>query len=290
MNAEFHVTTGSYFAGKGIVTEAEGDQPGCLAALRENVMQMGFRPQVYGNVKGFYNPDPSLEDMLFWSMKQGISLPMVTASTDGTKLQYEQALVANGFGATIVQDGMLGPKSEDIKKDAFDLIKYATKLKQSISDYVVNGTSSIRVFVVAEGDPKQKESLNYLKMGDGPSYFFRQDMILCHMEIIKTVRRILNGGSVLLDNSKNPTISVAAYAKHDIPKGHKIGHPIGSFDIRGEAVKIAKNPSHVPLGLLADITFKRNMEKGQMVCWDDIEMPDSLALRAWRAIARRILK
>ena len=163
MNAEFHVTTGSYFVGKGIITEAEGDQPGSLAVLHENVVQMGFRPLVYGNVKGFYNPDPTVEDMLFWSKKQGLSLPMVTASTDGTKLQYEQALVANRFGATIVQDGMLGFRSEDIKKSAFELLKKAGKIKHSISDYVVNGKSSIRVFIVAEGDPRQKESLSHVR-------------------------------------------------------------------------------------------------------------------------------
>ena len=44
---------------------------------------------------------------------------MVTASTDGTKMQYEQALVANFFGTAIAKDGMLGPKSEDIKESAY---------------------------------------------------------------------------------------------------------------------------------------------------------------------------
>ena len=42
MNSEFQVTTGSFFAGRGYLTEAEGDQPGSLAALRENVLSMGF--------------------------------------------------------------------------------------------------------------------------------------------------------------------------------------------------------------------------------------------------------
>ena len=41
--------------------------------------------------------------MLHWSRRNGISLPMVTAFTDGTKLQIEQALVANGLGATIAR-------------------------------------------------------------------------------------------------------------------------------------------------------------------------------------------
>ena len=46
MDSELQVTTGSYFVRRGFITEAEGDQPGCLAALRENVIQMGCTPSV----------------------------------------------------------------------------------------------------------------------------------------------------------------------------------------------------------------------------------------------------
>ncbi|MDP2654671.1 MAG: NAD(P)-dependent oxidoreductase [Candidatus Omnitrophota bacterium] len=290
MDAEFHVTTGSYFVGKGVVTEADGDQPGCLAALREDVTAMGFKPVVYGNVKGFYNPNPAIEDMRFWSKKQGISLAMVTGATDGTKLQYEQALVANGFGAAIYQDGMLGWDAENIAKSAFDLVEHARKLSQPISDYVVNGKSPVRVFIVAEGDPRQKDALEYLKMGPGPYYFFHNNAILCHMEIIKTVRRILNGGPVLLDNSSAPTVSIAAITKHKIVKGHAIRHPLGSFDIRGIAVRIKDHADHVPMGLLSDVIFKRDVDEGQMVRWDDVEVPESLALKAWHTVAQRVLK
>ncbi len=53
MNTELQVTTGSYFARRGLISEAEGDQPGSLAALHEDVVQMGFQPLVYGNMKGF---------------------------------------------------------------------------------------------------------------------------------------------------------------------------------------------------------------------------------------------
>jgi predicted dinucleotide-utilizing enzyme len=35
MSAEFHVSVGSYFCSRGVLTEAEGDQPGSLAACRE---------------------------------------------------------------------------------------------------------------------------------------------------------------------------------------------------------------------------------------------------------------
>jgi len=91
MNSELQVTTGSYFVGRGFITEAEGDQPGCLAALRENVVQMGFRPLVYGNIKGFLNHHPTRAEMEFWARKQNLSLEQVTSFTDGTKIQFEQA-------------------------------------------------------------------------------------------------------------------------------------------------------------------------------------------------------
>ncbi len=75
MGTEFHVTAGSYFATQGMLTEAEGDQPGCLAALHEEAVSMGFRPLVYGNIKGFLNHTPTEEDMRYWSHRNGIAWP-----------------------------------------------------------------------------------------------------------------------------------------------------------------------------------------------------------------------
>src|SRR5699024_5879525 len=92
MNAELQVTTGSYFARRGFITEAEGDQPGCLASLHENVIQMGFKPLVYGNIKGFMNLDPTVKEMEYWSKKNGVRLDMTTSFTDGTKVHIDQTL------------------------------------------------------------------------------------------------------------------------------------------------------------------------------------------------------
>ena len=40
LNPEFHVTTGSFFVGQGLLTEAEGDQPGCQASLVEEARSL----------------------------------------------------------------------------------------------------------------------------------------------------------------------------------------------------------------------------------------------------------
>ena len=288
MNSEFHVTTGSYFVDKGLVTEAEGDQPGVLAMLHEEAISMGFKPLVYGNIKGFLNHNPTLVDMQYWSKKSGISLNMVTSFTDGTKVQIEQALVANGLHAGIAKDGLIGLSDDDMKDGGSTLAKKAKELGYPISDYLLSPKLPAGVFLAVEHNENQKDALRYYKMGDGPFYILERTFHLCHLEIIKTIQRVLTGGGVLLNNSANPTISVATIAKHDLKPGDTIKKGIGSFDVRGIAINIKNNPTHIPIGLLANAVIKKTVKAGQQLQFDDVEIPESLALHAWQNIVDRI--
>jgi predicted homoserine dehydrogenase-like protein len=281
MDSELHVTTGSYLARKGKITEAEGDQPGCLAALRENAVQMGFKPLVYGNIKGFLNLMPTLEDMQYWSQKQGISLDQVASFTDGTKVQIEQAFVANGLGAGIYQPGLLGTVAEDIRSGGSVLADAAKRLGQPISDYILSPKSPAGVFIVAEHEESQKDYLRYLKMGEGPYYTLVQNFHLCHLEVAKTIRRIVNGGDVLLNNTTNPQAGVVAVAKQSLAPGDVIKRGIGSFEVRGIAVKLEDHWNNVPIGLLSNAVITKPVEPGQILSFDDVELQDSLALNAW---------
>lgn len=285
MNAELQVTTGSYFAKRGFITEAEGDQPGCLASLHENVVQMGFKPLVYGNIKGFLNLDPNIEDMTYWSKRNGVRLDMTTSFTDGTKVQIEQVLVANGLGAGIAVDGLLAPSSDDLNETGVILAEEANRIGYPICEYVLAPKAPPGVFITAEHDIRQKDALRYYKLGEGPYYTILQNYHLCHLEVVKTIKRVINGGGVLLNNGENPTVSAAAIAKRRLLQGEKIEKGIGSFQVRGEAVRIETHPNHVPIGLLVNAVLKRNIEKGQIITFDDVELPESLALNAWRETA-----
>ena len=287
MNTELQVTTGSYFARRGRISEAEGDQPGSLAALREDVIQMGFQPLVYGNMKGFLNLNPTREDMVYWATQQGISLPLVTAFTDGTKVQYEQVLVANGSGADIFQPGLLGPVVGSVEDGGEQLAQYAQALGQPISDYILSSTASSSklpagVFITATHDAAQQEFLRYYKLGSGPYYTISRDFHLPHLEIVKTIRRMAAGRDPLLTNGLLPVCSVAALAKRPLAAGTLIEHSIGNFDIRGSAVRIVDDPDHIPLGLLSGAILKHGIEPGQSIQVCDVDIPDSLALTAWR--------
>lgn len=289
MNAEFHVTCGSWFVGRGLLTEAAGDQPGSLALLAREARGMGFEPLVYGNMKGFLNTDPTPDDMAAWAARQGISVPMVTSFTDGTKVQVEQALVANGLGAGIVRRGLLGPATTDLQEGADVLCAAAERAGRPVSDYVLGRGLPHGVFVAARHDGRHRDALRYLKMGDGPNYVLVRPAVLTYLEIAATVRELLDEGRILLDNGRRPAASVAAVAKRALEPGEEIPHGIGSFAVRGEAVRIAEAPGHLPIGLMQGARMRRRVPAGEVVALDDVDLPYSLALRAWLETERAAL-
>jgi predicted homoserine dehydrogenase-like protein len=286
MNCEFQVTSGSAFVECGLLTEAEGDQPGCLAMLRREIVSMGFEPLVYGNVKGFLNRTPEPDEMKYWSGRQGISTAQTTSFTDGTKLQIEQTLVANSFGAGIAQPGLLGPENGDLMAGGRILAAEAQKLGRPISDYVLcPGIPG--VFITATHEEFQKPFLSYLKLGDGPFYTLIKGYHLCHLEIPRTVRGVVESNDILMNNSASPEISVNTIAKRDLAEGHLVEQGIGSFDVRGEAIEIAADPDHVPIGLMKNARLTRSVEAGEPLTLADVELPDSLAIRLWKDIVAK---
>lgn len=286
MNSEFHVTCGSYFVGKGYLTESEGDQPGSLAALAQDAEAMGFRPLVYGNMKGFLDLDPSLNSMRHWAQRHGFTLEQVTSFTDGTKLQCEQALVANGLGATIARPGMLGLAAEDKGSAQAELARRALALGSPISDYILHSSLPPGVFIAANHDDAEREALRAYKLGPGPAYVLERPFHLCALEIGKTIRGVLRGERPLLDNSAAPRISVATVAKRNLPAGHRIRRGMGGFDLRGEAVIASECPGHLPIGVVHDAVLVHSVPAGCRLSWQDVELPDSLAVRIARELFR----
>jgi predicted homoserine dehydrogenase-like protein len=284
MNTEFHVTQGSAFVDRGYLSEAEGDQPGSIAALAEDAAQMGFDVLVYGNLKGFLNHHPSESEMAYWGQKQGISLAQVTAFTDGTKLQMEQALVANGSGATLLRRGMAGLSGPDRLEAAQELGRLATGLGRPVADYLIGSGYPPGVFLVAGTDRQEAEALRYMKMGPGPCYVLERPFHFCALEIPKTIRRAFRGEPPLLNNGRKPAINVLAVAKRDLRAGERIARGMGGFDLRGEAAMAADFPGHVPIGAVFDAMLARDVPAGESLRWDDIELPDDPACRIARML------
>lgn len=289
LNAEFHTTLGSHFVDQGLLTEAEGDQPGCLAALDEEARAMGFTPLVYGNMKAFLDRNPSPEDMRFWADKQDYSVPMVTSFTDGTKVQIEQCLVANGLNAGIAQEDLIGLETGDLKHATEELGKAADKLGFPISEYILDRGLQHGVFIVARHDQAQSQPLQNFKLGEGPYYLLVKDYCLVHLEVFKTIDRVMREKRPLLNNSSIPRISVASVAKRDLAPGDVIERGCGSFDLRGICVNIVDRTDHLPICLANELRIKCPVPAGQVLTTSDVEMPETEPWKIWKGIQGPIL-
>lgn len=284
LNAEFHVTTGSYFTRKGAyVTDADGDQPGCLARLKQEIEGMGFEPCAYVNIKGFINLNPERKEMEYWSDQQGIRLEQVVSFTDGTKLQIEQAFVANGLGATIPPDGMFGKRVESLN-DLDYLIDASEEAGLPISDFVLCKGAPPGELIVAKN--KEADRLgNYivgpLRTTMKKGYILLRPYHLCHLEALNTLRRINQGEGMLINNSANPRLTVIAVAKRKILKGEIIHRGAGGFEVRGVAVQLQDHKAAVPICLLQDTPVLQDIEPGQIIQFSDVDLAQTTALNLY---------
>lgn len=282
LNAEFQMALGAAFRDYPQITEAQGDQPGSIAALDEEVRQMGFEPVVYGSQKGFLALTPTKEDMMYWSERQGISLSAVTSFTDGTKVQIEQALVAECLGGTIVQNGLIGPKTATLGEGGLELAARGAELGEVISDYALVAGGRGELFIVARhaSPPAQ---LQYYKLGGGEFYIIERPFHLGHFEIPITMIRMAEGRGPLMKPSRKPILSVGTIAKRALPKGTQVHQAAGSFDFRGEAMTIESARDAVPIGLMEHCVLREALEPGQVVTWADVDLSKDASVALWKA-------
>jgi predicted homoserine dehydrogenase-like protein len=250
---------------------------------------MGFKPLVYGNIKGFLNENPTPKEMKYWSAKSGVRLYQIVSFTDGTKVVGELVFVANAFVGDVLPRAEHGQPAEDFMGSAHELGQRVLKTGKPHSDYLLSRTAPPGVFITASHDEVQQPYLRYLKQGEGPTYVLVHNTHLCHLEIPASLRRVHQGGPILMNNTSKPAFSLKSIAKLDLSPGDKIESAIGSFEVRGEAVRILDEPDHVPVGLIHQAVMKRKVPAGEIIRRDDIELPESRAYAAWEETRKRVL-
>ncbi len=114
MNAELAATVGPILQAKAAaagthLTGCDGDQPAVQLNLVRFVRTLGLTPLVAGNVKGLQDRYRTPKTQAQFAAQWGQTPEMVTSFADGTKISFEQALVANATGMTVARPGMVGP-------------------------------------------------------------------------------------------------------------------------------------------------------------------------------------
>jgi len=281
LNAEIDATIGPilqvYAEKQGVILSAcEGDEPGLQINLYRWVKGLGLTPRVIGNIKGLQDPYRNPTTQKGFAEKWGQNPAMVTSFADGSKISFEQAIVANATGFVVRSRGM--SRGMEYKDDVMKIGKLydveETRRLGGIVDYVV-GTPLTKIFVLAEHpDPKQQHYLSLYKMGDGPLYSFFLPYHLVHFEVPTAIARVALFRDSVAKPLGGPVVEVCAVAKRDLKAGEVLDD-YGMYMTYGEAVNAEEMCSnrYLPEGLVEGCVLTRDVQKDSVITYNDVTLP-----------------
>ena len=290
MNAELDGTVGPLLKVKAdkagvIYTFSDGDQPGVQANLLRFVEGIGVKPVLAGNIKGLQDPYRTPTTQKAFAEKWGQNPYMVTSFADGTKIGFEQAIVANGWGFSVARRGMIGPDYSGgdptapltpLERTIDAFAPHLDGAKTGIVDYVVGASPGPGVFVLGtHDDPRQQHYLSLYKLGPGPYYLFYTPYHLCHFELPNSVARAVLFGDAVLASKGPPRVGVIAFAKKDIAEG-EILDGFGGYALYGVAdnADVIAREGLLPIGLAEGARARRAIRKDTALTFADVARPD----------------
>lgn len=290
INAELDATIGPILYKKArqhglVFSGTDGDQPGSQLNLFRFVKTAGLTPLVCGNIKGLQDHYRTPKTQESFAREWGQNPTMVTSFADGTKISFEQALVANATGFKVSQRGMIGMQFKGHVDQLTE--KYDFEMLEAfggIIDYVVGPQPGPGVYVIAsELDPDRQHYLKYFKMGHGPLYSFYTPYHLCHLEAPMTAARVALLNDAAIEPIAGPVVDVVAIAKKDLVPGDVIDG-IGGFTTYGvcENSTVVREKNFLPIGLSENCVLKNEVKIDTPITWDDVTKPQSsLVQKLW---------
>jgi predicted homoserine dehydrogenase-like protein len=259
-----------------VITGCDGDQPGAEVNLYRFVKGIGLTPLLCGNIKGLEDHYRTPTTQEAFARKWGQQPYMVTSFADGTKISFEQTVVANATGMRVAKRGMLGQQhSGQIEEmtqiyDPEQLIAWG-----GIVDYVVGARPGGGVYVMATvEDPKRRFYLDMYKMGPGPLYCFCTPFHLCQFEMPSSVARAVLFGDASVTPIGGPVVDVVATAKRNLKSG-EILDGYGQYMTYGqcENAEVTAAQRLLPMGLVEGCRLKRDLPRDQVLSYEDVELP-----------------
>jgi predicted homoserine dehydrogenase-like protein len=281
MNAEVDATIGPilhvHANRQGVHFSAcDGDEPTLQMNLYRRVRGLGLTPRVIGNVKGLQDPYRNPDTQKGFAEKWGQNPAMVTSFADGSKISFEQAIVANGTGFKVLSRGMSRGVAYDGPPLGLPALYDVDEIRElgGIVDYTV-GPPNVKIFCLAEHpDPKQRHYLELYKMGEGPLFPFWVPYHLPHFDAPNSIARVVLFGDNPAPPLGGPVVEVCAVAKRGLHAGETLDE-YGMFMTYGEAVNTDEmnERRYLPEGLVDGCRVLRDVGQDEVLTYEDVELP-----------------
>lgn len=288
INIEADVTVGRILKQKAaeagvLYSVSSGDEPGCLMELYDFVSSMGHEIIVIGKGKNNpLNPEATPDTVAESAAKADKDPFQVASYVDGTKTMFEMTCAANATGCRPMQDGMTGPHADLTNvAEIFALAEDGgmTQFPGAV-DFVQGKAMAGGVFVVVRvEDPRIRDDLNYLKVGQGKYFAFFRPYHLWFLEAPISIAKAHLEEYVWLTPLDEPIAENIAIAKRNLSIGETLDD-FGGYTTHGLMVTAEKaaQQNALPVGLTPHATMIRDVPKGQPLTWDDVQLDETSAV------------
>ena len=287
MNVECDITVGPLLRqmaeNAGVVyTLAAGDEPAAICELYRFANALGFTVVAAG--KGKNNPldITATPDSLAEKAKaRNMSPYMLCEFVDGSKTAIEMASVSNATGLVPDVQGMHGARSTvDTLNKVFCPKKDGGVLdKVGVVDFAIGVHPGVFLTVTTE-NKRLRSSLIQRDMGDGPYYTLFRPYHLCSIEVPLTAAQAV----LYKESSGHPlkklTSECIAVSKQQMKAGGKLDGIGGAcYRVSIELAGVSAKEGFLPAGLAKGAVLKRDINVGDIITYDMVELNDSVLLQ-----------
>ena len=263
----------------GVYTICDGDQPGVLMRTIDRVDHMGFEVLAAVNCKRHLDVHQSRAESAAYAARDATSVAIAVSAGDGTKMNLEQAVVANLAGLPPACRGMHGVRTtlEHALGDVRGLLSAIGR--EGVVEYTLGGDFGAGVFVIVracEPDAVQT-ALRFFKLGDGPEYLVFSPYTLVHFEMPRSIAEVALDGDPLWRPSEPPIAEVVAIAKRDLAPGDPV-EGIGGDGCYGQIDLVAEARGLLPVVLAEHASIVKPVRRDEPISLDAVEIDDSMPI------------
>lgn len=259
----------------GVYTICDGDQPGVLMRTIDRVEHMGFDVLAAVNCKRHLDVHQSSVASAAYAARDATSVSIAVAAGDGTKMNLEQAVVANLTGLPPACRGMHGVRTTQ-KHALRDMRALLDAIgRNSIVEYTLGGDFGAGVFVIARApEPAAVQTaLRFFKLGDGPEYLIFSPYTLVHFEMPRSIAEVALDGDPLWSPATPPIAGVVAVAKRDLAPGDRL-EGIGGDDCYGQIDCVGELAGLLPVVLAEHARVVKPLQRDESISLDAVEIDD----------------
>jgi predicted homoserine dehydrogenase-like protein len=295
INAEVDATLGWLLhavaaANGGVYSICDGDQPGVQLRTIDRVSHMAFDIVASINCKRHLDRYQTVAGSAPYAARDNTSIAVTVSAGDGTKMNIEQAVVANLAGLVPECRGMHGVPTtlEHALTDVLGAIS-----RDGVVDYTIGGDFGAGVFVIGRpgaGDVDAvRTPLRFFKLGEGPDYLVFSPHTLVHFEMPRSIAEVALDGAPLWSPAAPPVADVIAIAKCDLAAGERLDG-IGGDTCYGQIDTVDGARGALPIAFAEHARVTRAVRRDDAITLDAVELDSEAPIVALRRRQDELLR